>query len=100
MSSLAMPEIQGGNPPSHPVMPESFNRESTFLNTSGPRLKNCRGDDLPPAVMPEFRRESKRLLKTVDARLEDCRGDEGGGIHVFAFSFWNHRSIPSHYLDS
>jgi len=26
-------------------MPERFYQESTFLNTSGPRLKDCRGDE-------------------------------------------------------
>ena len=27
------------------VMPEIFYRESMFLNTFGPRLKDCRGDE-------------------------------------------------------
>jgi len=27
------------------VMPEILNQESMFLNTSGPRLKDCRGDE-------------------------------------------------------
>ena len=28
-----------------PVMPERFYQASTLLNTSGPRLKDCRGDE-------------------------------------------------------
>ncbi len=57
-------------------MPERFYQASMLLNTYGPRLKNCRGDE--KGAIETFRsddllfRHSRNLLS---------------GIHVFAFSF-------------
>jgi len=39
----AIPEISNRESTSS-VMPEIFYQASTFLSTSGPRLKDCRGD--------------------------------------------------------
>ncbi|MFY9303711.1 MAG: hypothetical protein WAO75_10395, partial [Atribacterales bacterium] len=55
------------------VIPEIFSRESMFLfflwflNTYGPRLKDCRGDEEVGI---------QRFSNTYGPRLKDCRGDE------------------------
>ena len=47
-------------------MPEIFHWESMLLNTSGPRLKNCRGDE--EVGIQVF--ASSLVLKTVDPGLK------------------------------